>query len=438
MKNRIVWLSIMFSLAFAQVPNTISFQGYVTDAEGQELAAGSYYVEFGIYDAETEGSLYWTDSYWVAIAEGNGLISVLLGSDENPISLPEDGEAYLEISMQNEVVGSRSLITSVAYSMKSGAADTASYTINIPENYIQEIETLGQSTDSIFTLIESNIIDSIFVYDTLVVRDSLHIFTYDTTVVYDSTFVFSFDTTIVYDTLNIFTYDTTTVYDTLNIFTYDTTVVYDSTFVFSFDTTIVYDTLNIFTYDTTTVYDTLNIFTYDTTVVYDTTYINVDSSAYADTASYSTKADTANYAKNVHTIEFPDTIIFNSTVTYPNAWGSTDFSDWMELDLSSIIGNRRAFITLEIYGSDLSEENTVNGIFRPKSNDSNIITGELSAIHPGGANIFRMGSISGEQGTVHSIVSLVTDNNGKIEWEVGTSDGITTNIWTIKLLCYQY
>ena len=110
----------------------------------------------------------------------------------------------------------------------------------------------------------------------------------------------------------------------------------------------------------------------------------------------------------------------------------------MELDLSSIIGNRRAFITLEIYGSDLSEENTVNGIFRPKSNDSNIITGELSAIHPGGANIFRMGSISGEQGTVHSIVSLVTDNNGKIEWEVGTSDGITTNIWTIKLLCYQY
>ncbi len=180
MKNRIVWLSIMFSLAFAQVPNTISFQGYVTDAEGQELAAGSYYVEFGIYDAETEGSLYWTDSYWVAIAEGNGLISVLLGSDENPISLPEDGEAYLEISMQNEVVGSRSLITSVAYSMKSGAADTASYTINIPENYIQEIETLGQSTDSIFTLIESNIIDSIFVYDTLVVRDSLYIFTYDT------------------------------------------------------------------------------------------------------------------------------------------------------------------------------------------------------------------------------------------------------------------
>ena len=396
MKNRIVWLSIMFSLAFAQVPNTISFQGYVTDAEGQELAAGSYYVEFGIYDAETEGSLYWTDSYWVAIAEGNGLISVLLGSDENPISLPEDGEAYLEISMQNEVVGSRSLITSVAYSMKSGAADTASYTINIPENYIQEIETLGQSTDSIFTLIESNIIDSIFVYDTLVVRDSLH------------------------------------------IFTYDTTVVYDSTFVFSFDTTIVYDTLNIFTYDTTTVYDTLNIFTYDTTVVYDTTYINVDSSAYADTASYSTKADTANYAKNVHTIEFPDTIIFNSTVTYPNAYGSWDITDWMELDLSSIIGNRRAFITLEIYGSDLSEENTVNGIFRPKSNDSNIITGELSAIHPGGANIFRMGSISGEQGTVHSIVSLVTDNNGKIEWEVGTSDGITTNIWTIKLLCYQY
>jgi hypothetical protein len=206
MKNRIVWLSIMFSLAFAQVPNTISFQGYVTDAEGQELAAGSYYVEFGIYDAETEGSLYWTDSYWVAIAEGNGLISVLLGSDENPISLPEDGEAYLEISMQNEVVGSRSLITSVAYSMKSGAADTASYTINIPENYIQEIETLGQSTDSIFTLIESNIIDSIFVYDTLVVRDSLYIFTYDTTTVYDTTVVY--DTLVVRDSLYIFTYDT--------------------------------------------------------------------------------------------------------------------------------------------------------------------------------------------------------------------------------------
>ena len=162
-------------------------------------------------------------------------------------------------------------------------------------------------------------------------------------------------------------------------------------------------------------------------------------SEHADTAGYANSAgialsaitaDTANYANNAHTIEFPDTVIFNNTITYPygDNWIN---SDWMELDLSSIIGNRKAFIVLEIYSST---GNSTHAIFRAKSDDTTLLTYEIA--NSTGTNIFKQTFVPNSGVFIHPIVSLVTDNNGIIEWEARVSNENPT--WTIKLLCYQY
>jgi hypothetical protein len=265
MKNLITILIITTSFVIAQIPQTVSFQGYLSDSNGEPISDGNYEVTFRLFDSMTEGNNVWEENHSMEIT--GSLISANLGSF-NPIILPETGIPFLEIQIGDEILTPRQEITSSFFAFKSSESDTASFAKTIPLYFTLQLDSLSTITDSLFNLV-------------LEEPDTAYIITYDTTFVFDSTFVFSFDTTIIYDTLNIFTYDTTVIYDTLSIFTYDTTTIYDSTF--------------IFTYDTTTVFDTTNIFTYDTTVVYDTTYISVDSSAYA------TYADTANFTKNLLT-----------------------------------------------------------------------------------------------------------------------------------------
>lgn len=157
-------------------------------------------------------------------------------------------------------------------------------------------------------------LDTVRIYDTTIVYDTVINIVYDTTeynhYYYDTTYVFDtlvvYDTTRVYDTLvyvhadtvhhyyydTTLVYDTLVVYDTLNHYFYDTTLVYDTLVYvhldtlnhYFFDTTRVYDTLvyvntdtvhhyyydTTLVYDTLAVYDTINHYFYDTTRVYDT------------------------------------------------------------------------------------------------------------------------------------------------------------------------
>ena len=77
MKKILVCISIMFITAMGQVPSTISFQGYITNVDEQPLPAGNYYLEFSIFDAETEGTSYWSESHFVEVTEETGFVSLL-------------------------------------------------------------------------------------------------------------------------------------------------------------------------------------------------------------------------------------------------------------------------------------------------------------------------------------------------------------------------
>ena len=51
MKKVFLYVSIALSLLYGGVPNSISFQGYITNVDGEPLSSGSYFLEFSIYDA---------------------------------------------------------------------------------------------------------------------------------------------------------------------------------------------------------------------------------------------------------------------------------------------------------------------------------------------------------------------------------------------------
>jgi hypothetical protein len=73
-------LIIANNFLFAQSPNTISWQGIVTDNEGNTLN-GTYDVTVKLYDAESEGTALWTETH-TALEITDGLANLTLGSVE--------------------------------------------------------------------------------------------------------------------------------------------------------------------------------------------------------------------------------------------------------------------------------------------------------------------------------------------------------------------
>ena len=41
-------MGFVLSFLYAEVPNSISFQGYLTNVDGEPLTTGGYYLEFSI------------------------------------------------------------------------------------------------------------------------------------------------------------------------------------------------------------------------------------------------------------------------------------------------------------------------------------------------------------------------------------------------------
>lgn len=88
-------------LGFGQTINT---QGVLRDANGYALDDGTYSVTFNIYDAETGGTLQWDDTYDLGVT--NGVFSVTLGGESNPINMLSDNQPYwigIEVGTDGEM-----------------------------------------------------------------------------------------------------------------------------------------------------------------------------------------------------------------------------------------------------------------------------------------------------------------------------------------------
>jgi hypothetical protein len=92
----LVGLSLALSVfVSAQVPNTMSFQGYLTSAAGARVT-GKLSMTFRLYTLATGGTASWTETQTVSVI--NGVYNVILGS-VTPLSIDIPQQYYLGVSV---------------------------------------------------------------------------------------------------------------------------------------------------------------------------------------------------------------------------------------------------------------------------------------------------------------------------------------------------
>ncbi len=101
---KLLTCSCLFTLlilpAFAQVPETIGYQGILTGSDGNPIRDGDYEITFILYDAAEDGNALWKESQSVQVV--NGIFSTLLGTVESLSNIPFDQPYWLGIALESD------------------------------------------------------------------------------------------------------------------------------------------------------------------------------------------------------------------------------------------------------------------------------------------------------------------------------------------------
>ena len=87
-------------LVNAQVPQTMSYQGVLTDDQDKPLRNQNVDIRFSIWDAESGGTEGWNETITV-ITDNNGIFNVIMGLT-TPINVDFDQKSWLEIKITTE------------------------------------------------------------------------------------------------------------------------------------------------------------------------------------------------------------------------------------------------------------------------------------------------------------------------------------------------
>ncbi len=128
MKKSFVLLMIFFTLSGitqAQIPQTISYQGVLTDSNGELITSNGLRLTFQFYSTAEGGEPLWKEIH-DSVPVDNGLFSAILGSRKR-LRLPFDRPYFLGITVNNgRELLPRIELTATAYSLNSRAvADSA-------------------------------------------------------------------------------------------------------------------------------------------------------------------------------------------------------------------------------------------------------------------------------------------------------------------------
>ena len=119
----IVSVSVLLALSAivdAEVPQTLNYQGVLTDSEGSAVADGSYSITFRIYGPSPGTLPLWTETNSVTVSKG--IFSVTLG-ESVPLNLPFDEQYYLGMAIEGETeLSPRVPLASSAYSLNTYCA----------------------------------------------------------------------------------------------------------------------------------------------------------------------------------------------------------------------------------------------------------------------------------------------------------------------------
>ena len=115
--------TIFTSQAFSAIPQTISYQGYLTDNAGAPIDT-TVNITFKIYDDPSGGTALWTSPRIVQVS--NGVYSIQLGSVTPLVGLQFDVPYFLGIDIEsNGEMTPRQAFESVPYSVVSAQAEVA-------------------------------------------------------------------------------------------------------------------------------------------------------------------------------------------------------------------------------------------------------------------------------------------------------------------------
>ncbi len=135
------------AVAFAAVPQTISYQGYLTNASGQQLN-GQVNIVFKLYKADN--TEVWSETQ-SGVTVTKGVYSVVLGTLVSLGSLPFDEQYYLGIKVGTDAeMSPRQPLTSVGYAMRSATSDTIGTTCQVGQVLAQTASGWGCRSLAIF------------------------------------------------------------------------------------------------------------------------------------------------------------------------------------------------------------------------------------------------------------------------------------------------
>jgi hypothetical protein len=124
------------SMAQAQIPHTLSYQGILTDTLGNPRPDGSYTMTFRLYQSSSGGSAIWSESKSLQLK--GGLFSTSLG-DATPFpgSLLFDTQYWLSVQVgAGAELAPRTAMTATPYSLASAKADSARITGGVAANAV--------------------------------------------------------------------------------------------------------------------------------------------------------------------------------------------------------------------------------------------------------------------------------------------------------------
>src|SRR4030042_2879777 len=112
-------LTLLSSIGYAQIPQKMNYQGYLTNAAGVPVN-GTVQMIFTIYNVSAGGTPLWLEPHSVTVSQG--VYSVILGegSPPNPINLPFDAPYYLGVHVEADPeMTPRKVLTSVGYAFRA-------------------------------------------------------------------------------------------------------------------------------------------------------------------------------------------------------------------------------------------------------------------------------------------------------------------------------
>jgi len=149
-----IFAILLVSFLYSQIPQTISYQGVLTNASGNPVPDGSYNLGFKLYASLTGGTALWSENQSKTIT--NGVVDVILGS-VNSLNLAFDRTYWLGISInQGAELSPRIQLTASAYSLNARTVPDASLTaVKIASG--QVVKSLNNLKDNVTLAEGSNV-----------------------------------------------------------------------------------------------------------------------------------------------------------------------------------------------------------------------------------------------------------------------------------------